>query len=63
MDNELSYTEAFKKLQKLVLELEKGNVALDKLSDKIAQANEWIKICEEKLRGIENELTFDTFKK
>ena len=56
MKSEVSYSEAFAKLEKLVEELEDGNIPLDLLAAKIKEANELIGICETKLRGIEKEV-------
>jgi exodeoxyribonuclease VII small subunit len=54
MKKELTYSEAFAKLEELVQELEDGNIQLDMLTEKVKQANELIGICEIKLRNVEN---------
>ena len=56
MKNDLNYDEAFKKLEQLIGELEDGDIPLDKLSTKMKQANELIKICEGKLTAIETDV-------
>lgn len=56
MKNELTYSEAFSKLENFVEQLEHGNIQLDKLSAKVKKANELIAICETKLRNIETEI-------
>lgn len=56
MKNDLTYSEAFSKLEELVEQLEEGNIQLDKLSLKIKEANELIAICENKLRKIDAEV-------
>lgn len=56
MKNELTYSEAFLKLEELVEQLEDGNIQLDQLSVKVKQANDLISICEFKLRNIETEI-------
>jgi exodeoxyribonuclease VII small subunit len=56
MKKELTYNEAFTKLEKLVGDLEEGDIPLDKLSEKVRQANELIAICDGKLRGIDKEV-------
>lgn len=56
MKNELTYSEAFLKLEELVEQLEDGNIQLDNLSVKVKQANDLISICEAKLRNIETEI-------
>ena len=52
MKNELTYSEAFLKLEELVEQLEDGNIQLDELSAKVKQADDLILICEFKLRSI-----------
>lgn len=56
MKKELNYSEAFSKLEELVEQLEDGNIQLDKLTEKVKQANELIAICESKLRDIDNDV-------
>ena len=57
MKTNLTYSEAFSKLEDLVLQLEDGNIQLDKLSAKVKEAKELILICENKLRKIDAEVT------
>jgi exodeoxyribonuclease VII small subunit len=56
MKNDLTYSQAFIKLEGLVEQLEKGDIQLDKLAEKVKQANELIAICEAKLRKIDSEV-------
>ena len=56
MKKELNYSEAYAKLEKMVAELEEGDIPLDKLSEKIKLANGLIAICDGKLRGIDKEV-------
>lgn len=56
MKKELTYSEAFAELEKLVGQLEEGDIQLDKLTTKVKQANELIRICEAQLRSIDNEV-------
>ncbi len=56
MKPELTYSEAYAKLEDLVEQLEDGGIQLDQLAEKVKQANELIVICENKLRGIEIEI-------
>ena len=56
MKKELTYSDAFAKLEELVAQLEEGDIQLDKLTAKVKQANELIAICEGKLRTIEGEV-------
>ncbi len=56
MKKKLTYNEAYTKLEELVEQLEEGNIPLDKLADNVKQANEWIAVCEDKLRQIQAEV-------
>lgn len=56
MKSDLTYSDAFSKLEDLVEQLEEGNIPLDKLSTKVKQANELIVICETQLRNIQTEI-------
>jgi len=56
MKPELTYSEAYAKLEDLVEQLEDGVIQLDQLAEKVKQANELIAICENKLRTIEREV-------
>ncbi len=56
MKSDLTYSDAFSKLEDLVEQLEEGNIPLDKLSTKVKQANELITVCETKLRNIQTEI-------
>jgi exodeoxyribonuclease VII small subunit len=56
MKSELTYSEAFSKLEALVEQLEEGDIQLDQLSEKVKQANELIAICEAQLRTIQTEV-------
>lgn len=56
MKNDLTYNKAFTELEKLVNEIENDNVPLDKLSDKVKKANEYINFCETKLRTFEADI-------
>jgi exodeoxyribonuclease VII small subunit len=55
MKKEITYKEAYTKLEALVEELENGNVSLEKLADKVKEAKELIVFCEKKLRKVEKE--------
>lgn len=56
MKKAMTYTEAYEKLEALVGELEDGDIPLDKLAEKIKEANDYISLCEKKLRQIELEV-------
>lgn len=53
MKKEISYKEAYAKLELLVEELENGEIPLESLATKVKEANELIAICEKKLKSIE----------
>lgn len=56
MKTNLTYSEAFLQLEELVEQLEHGNIELEKLSEKVKDANKLIAICEAKLRKIDSEI-------
>lgn len=56
MNEELTYGQAYAKLESLTKQLEEGNIPLEDLSSKVKEANELIAICETKLRGVEEEI-------
>jgi exodeoxyribonuclease VII small subunit len=60
MKKELTYNEAYAKLEKLVEQLEEGEIPLEELTQKVKQANELIAICENKLRSINNSIDEET---
>jgi exodeoxyribonuclease VII small subunit len=56
MKRELTYSEAYSELEKLVEQIESDDIQLDALAGKVKQANELIEFCERKLRNIEKEV-------
>ena len=56
MQSVLTYKKAWERLEKLVGELESDNIQLETLADKVKEANELIKFCEDKLKRVENEV-------
>ncbi|HBK89655.1 MAG: exodeoxyribonuclease VII small subunit [Cyclobacteriaceae bacterium] len=52
----LTYNEAFDKLEKIVGQLEGNDIPLDKLAEKVTEANELVVFCENQLKNIENQL-------
>jgi exodeoxyribonuclease VII small subunit len=56
MSDKLSYTAAFEELQKIVSEIEKGEISVDELSEKVKRAAELIKICKSKLTNTEEDV-------
>lgn len=54
MENKPTYREAFEELQRIVSEMESGQIDVDDLLEKVSRASELIKICKEKLYTTEN---------
>jgi len=55
--SEQTFDDAWKALEKLVSEIEDETIPLDELATKVKAAKQLIKFCEEKLRGIEKDLS------
>jgi exodeoxyribonuclease VII small subunit len=53
----INYTEAFDELQKIVNELERAEVSIDELSEKVKRAAVLIKICKQKLTETEEDVS------
>lgn len=53
MNDNIKYTEAFEELQRIVAEIENGEISVDDLSDKVKRATELIRICKVKLTTTE----------
>lgn len=51
-----NYTEAFDELQTIVNELERAEVSIDELSEKVKRAAVLIKICKQKLTATEEDV-------
>jgi exodeoxyribonuclease VII small subunit len=56
MSKDPNYTEAFKELQEIVLEIEQGEISVDELSEKVKRAAVLIKICKAKLTSTEEDV-------
>ena len=56
MEKKINYTEAYSELQKIVSEIEQGNITVDELTDKVKRATELIKICKNKLSTTEEDV-------
>ena len=56
MNKKISYTEAYEELQQIVGELENANINVDELSKKIKRANTLLKICQDKLSKVEEDV-------
>lgn len=50
---QLNYALAFEELQKIVDEMETGDISIDELSIKVKRASELIQICKRKLKSTE----------
>ncbi len=57
MEKKESYTEAFEELQKIVSEIEGGEISVDQLSEKVERAAVLIKICKTILTTTEESVT------
>lgn len=53
---EESYNEAVEKLHTIVDEIEKGDLDIDLLSEKVREATRLIKLCKEKLYKVDEEV-------
>ena len=56
MSEKMSYTEAFEELQRLVNDIESGEISVDLLAEKVKRAATLIKICRQKLTTTEAEV-------
>ena len=56
MNKEPKYTEAFTELQSLVAEIERGEISIDSLSEKVRRATILIRICKNKLKETEEDV-------
>ncbi len=56
MSKKPTYTEAFEELQSLVTEIERGEISIDGLSEKVRRATLLIRICKEKLKETEEDV-------
>jgi exodeoxyribonuclease VII small subunit len=56
MSDKLNYTTAFEELQKIVSEIEQGEISVDELSEKVKRAAQLIKICKSKLTTTEEDV-------
>ena len=56
MIEKVNYTAAFEELQKIVSEIEQGEISVDELSEKVKRAAQLIKICKLKLTTTEEDV-------
>ncbi len=52
-----NYTESFKELQEIVVDIEEGEISVDELSEKVKRASTLIKICKAKLSHTEADVS------
>lgn len=57
MNEAPKYQEAFEELQSIVREIELGEISVDLLSDKVKRAAVLIKICKDKLKTTEEDVS------
>ena len=53
---EISFNEAVIEIEKILRNIESGELDLDKLSVEVKRASELIKLCQKKLRSTEDEI-------
>jgi exodeoxyribonuclease VII small subunit len=56
MNNQPSYVQAFEELQRIVSEIEEGQISVDELSEKVKRAAQLIAICKTKLSSTEEDV-------
>lgn len=56
MTNEISYQQAQQKLEEIVAQMENNEIDLETLSNKLLEAKNLVKLCETKLRTIEQNI-------
>jgi exodeoxyribonuclease VII small subunit len=56
MSKQPNYTEAYEELQEIVTEIERGNISVDELSEKVKRAALLIRICKAKLSATEGDV-------
>lgn len=56
MNDQPTYADAFEELQRIVLEIEEGQITVDELSQKVKRAAQLIAICKAKLSTTEEDV-------
>ncbi|WP_337442968.1 exodeoxyribonuclease VII small subunit [Alkalibacillus haloalkaliphilus] len=56
-DNNLTFEQAMEKLEKIVEQLEQGDVPLEQAIQYYKEGMQLSKVCHEKLKNVENEMT------
>ncbi|RYF92167.1 MAG: exodeoxyribonuclease VII small subunit [Chitinophagaceae bacterium] len=57
MEKNLTYEEAYRELQKITEDIENESVSVDDLAAKVKRASELIRICQDKLKNAETEVS------
>jgi exodeoxyribonuclease VII small subunit len=53
---DFSFNDAVKEIEKILQNIESGNLDVDRLSDEVKRASDLIKQCQKKLRSTEDEI-------
>ncbi len=56
MSKQYTYTDAFNELQAIVTDIERGDISIDDISEKVARATQLIGVCKAKLTATEEEV-------
>jgi exodeoxyribonuclease VII small subunit len=56
MNQEITYSQAQQKLEEMVAQMENNEIDLETLSQKLIEAKALVKLCEVKLRNIEDSI-------
>lgn len=56
MENKPNYQQAFNEIQEILEKIEKGNISIDELSEKVKRAAELMEICKHKLYSTEEDV-------
>jgi exodeoxyribonuclease VII small subunit len=56
MNKEITYSQAHQKLEEMVAQMENNEIDLETLSQKLVEAKALVKLCEVKLRNIEDSI-------
>ena len=56
MEQKETYNESIEKLRAIVVEIERGELDIDKLSQKVKEASRLIQLCKEKLSKTDEEV-------
>lgn len=57
MEKNLTYEEAYRELQKITEDIENETVSVDDLAGKVKRASELIRLCQDKLKSAETEVS------